>query len=88
MSVKRCCVAILAGALLLACGGGARSSPQPLGTEEPQPDPEQPGANAENPTPDPEAPKIGGEEPVPNGQDPMLGGPQSGGEGGASPDDS
>jgi len=85
MSVNRSFLAILCGSLLLGCGGGGASNPQPVVTEEPRPASEQPRVASQEPEPASEAPKIGVQEPLPNAQDPL---PPSSGAAGASPDDS
>jgi len=83
MVVTRSFMSLVACALLLACGGGSRPAPGPVGTENPAPDPQQPEAASQAPAPDPQAPLIGSEEPLPNPLDPAP----SDGEGGASADD-
>jgi len=82
MYVKRWFSAIFACACLLACGGG-RPAPEPVGSQEPLPDPQTPEAESQNPKPDPQTPVVGAEEPLPNAQDPLP----LNGEGGASPGD-
>jgi hypothetical protein len=86
MSLKRSLLAIIGCGLLLGCGGGAEPTPQPLGTEEPSADPQQPQAATQDPEPDSQTPEIGVEEPAPNAQDPLpAGARQQDGTGGASP---
>jgi hypothetical protein len=83
MPCKYALLAAFAGSLLLGCGGGGRGErPVPVGTQEPELDPQQPQVNSEDPPQAPETPRIGAEEPVIN-----LQAPQIGGEGGASPDE-
>ena len=83
MYVKYALLAVFGCSLLWGCGGGRASAPaEPVGTEEPLPDPQQPRPNSQDPTPNPQDPQIGVEEPLPNAQDPQIGG-----EGGASPGD-
>jgi len=84
MFLKYSLLAVFGCGLLVGCGEGGRPAPEPVVSQDPQPDPQQPQWAAENPLPAPQAPEIGAQEPLPNAQDPL---PPSGGEGGASSDD-
>jgi hypothetical protein len=84
MFLKYSLLAVFGCGLFSGCGGGGSPAPEPVVTQDPQQDPQQPRSATENPIPDPQAPKIGAQEPLPNAQDPA---PQNGGEGGASSGD-
>jgi hypothetical protein len=84
MTLKRSLLVFFGCSSLLGCGGGGNPAPEPVVTQDPQPNSQEPRSAAENPTPDPQAPHIGGQEPRPNAQDPA---PPSGGEAGASSGD-